>query len=127
MYSENRDYYAISGVTAEDVIDGMNMLHREGAAIKYLFRCNKILPKGSIEEDLKKCRHYISRCLTYKVQIIRDYNAGYWLCKINPDVFSNDIYNAIYEIINAIGYPGSDYEECFTKALEYVNNAIEKY
>jgi len=127
MYRESRSYYDVAGVSAEDVIDGMNLLHREGAAIKYLFRLNKVYPKGSIEEDLKKCRHYLSRCLMHRIPFVRDYNAGYWLCKINPDVFEEDIYNAIYEILTAVGYPGANYDECITRALEHVNHAIEKY
>lgn len=128
MWREGRTYYDISGVSAEDVIDGMNMLHREGAAAKYLFRCNNVSPKGEIKEDLKKCRHYLSRCLKYKDNgIVRDYSASYWISKIDQSVFDVDIYNALFELIMAVGEPGASYEGCISNALDNVNNAIERY
>lgn len=125
MYYNTKDYYNVAGVSAEDVIDGLNMLHREGAALKYLFRCNNILVKGDIKEDLKKCRHYLSRCLLHK-NIIRDYSASYWIENINPNVFSDNIYNAIVNIIEAAASPGP-YEKYIKEALENVTSELSRY
>lgn len=126
-YRESRTYYDVSGVSAEDVIDGLNMLHREGAATKYLFRCNKIQPKGSILEDLKKCRHYLNRCLIYDPGAPRDYTAEYWLGQINPDVFDIDIYIALTLIINAVGAFDANYKANIESAIELISDVIEKY
>ena len=126
MYREGRDYYDISGVSAEEVIDGLNMLHREGAATKYLFRCNNVMPKGNIAEDLRKCRHYLERCLQYPAPI-RNNTASYWISKINPEVFDIDIYSALFEIITAVGELGANYQGSINNAIDYVNNAIKKY
>jgi len=126
MYREGRSYYDVSGVSAEDVIDGLNLLHREGAAVKYLFRCNKVMPKGEMAEDLRKCRHYISRCKKYPVPL-RSNNSDYFIQKINPDVFDEDIFNALVEMLNASELIGSQYEEHMDNALDYINNAIERY
>ena len=127
MYRNSRHYYEVAGVSAEDVIDGMNMLHREGAAIKYLFRCNNIAPKGDIVEDLKKCKHYLSRCLKYDYIPVRDYTASYWLDRIEPAVFDQNIYNAIYEIILAVGGVGEKYLDRIETAIEFIDDAINKY
>lgn len=126
MYKEKRNYYNVCGIEAEVVIDGMNMLHREGAAAKYLFRCNKIMPKGEIRSDLKKTRHYLSRCLEYE-PIVRDYTADYWLDQINQEAFDNEIYLALYELIRAVGDPLIPYKERIEFAIEYVTNALERY
>ena len=126
MYREKRNYYNVCGIEAEEVIDGMNMLHREGAAAKYLFRCNKIMPKGEIRNDLKKTRHYLSRCLEYE-RTVRDYTADYWIGMINQEAFNSDIYAALFELIHAIGDPLSSYRERINNAILYINNAIEKY
>lgn len=126
MFREGRDYYDVSGVSAEDVIDGLNMLHREGAATKYLFRCNLIYPKGSIAEDLRKCKHYLNRCLSFKPPPFRDATASWWIERINPEVFSIEIYSALFEIIQAVGEPGANYLECIETAIEHVDDAIEK-
>lgn len=126
MYKEKRNYYNVCGIEAEVVIDGMNMLHREGAAAKYLFRCNKIMPKGEIKDDLRKTRHYLSRCLEYN-SIVRDFTAEYWLDQINEEAFDNDIYLALCELIKAVGDPYIPYHERIELAIDYVNNALDKY
>ena len=129
MYREGRSYYDVAGISAEEVIDGLNLLHREGAAVKYLFRCNKVMPKGEVIEDLRKCRHYISRCKAFTPPSLRGNNPEYFIEKINPDVFEEDIYNALVEILEASGAGAfhTKYDICMDNALEYVNNAIERY
>lgn len=126
MYCEERSYYDICGISAEDVIDGLNLVYREGAAVKYLFRCNKVMPKGEMGENLRKCRHYISRCKKNPVPL-RSKNADYFIQKINPDVFDEDIFNALIEILNASEVLGKAYGKYMDKALNYTNNAIERY
>lgn len=129
MYREGRSYYDVAGISAEEVIDGLNLLHREGAAVKYLFRCNKVMPKGEVVEDLKKCRHYLSRCKEYSPPSLRGNRPEYYIQKINADVFDEDIYNALIEVIEASGTGAfhDKYEECIDNALYFINNAIEKY
>ena len=127
MYKETRNYYSVAGISAEDVIDGMNMLHREGAALKYLFRCNNVLAKGERLEDLKKCRHYLSRCLQHTPPPFRENNADFYIPSINPSVFNSNIYDAICEIIYGVGSATSNYKACFRAALDYVTDAIEEY
>ena len=126
MYRNTKDYYSVAGVSAEDVIDSMNMLHREGAALKYLFRCNKINPKGDIKEDMKKCRHYLARCLQFE-PIPRDATASYWLEQIDSEVFDEDIYLAIVNIINAVGNILSIYNDSIGVAIYHVDRVLERY
>lgn len=125
MYRNNKEYYNVAGVAAEDVIDNMNMLHREGAALKYLFRNNNILSKGDTRSDLLKCRHYLSRCLQYSAPI-RDKTFGFWLEQINPEVFDEDIYEAIVAIIKAVDDEGN-YDTWIDVAIAYVNEALKRY
>ena len=127
MYRNGRSYYSVAGIEAEEVIDGMNMLHREGAAVKYLFRCNNILPKGEVLEDLKKCRHYISRCLQFSPPPFRENNAAFYIDRINIDAFSPEIYNALYEILSGVGDATANYQECMESALDFINDALERY
>jgi len=115
-----KDYYSVAGISAEDIIDGLNMLHREGAAVKYLFRNNLVKPKGETKEDLKKCLHYLHRCLEYDPPSFRENNADYYLEQINFSVFPDELAKAIKYLINAVGNATANYRDSIEAAINYV-------
>lgn len=116
----NKEYYTVAGVEAEDVIDGMDMWHREGAPTKYLFRNNNIFPKGDKNEDLKKALHYLHNCIKNVSKIPRDNNSLYFITRIDSSVFNDNIYFAISEMLYAIGKPESEYIDSINKVIKYI-------
>jgi len=121
-----KDYYNIAGVEAEIVMDHTLMYAFESNAFKYLYRCNSVLPKGHIYEDLVKTEYYLIKMLQ-SPKSIRINNGDRFISMLNKDVFTNDIYAAICEIITAVAIAGSNYEYCIKNALEYTRNELNRY
>lgn len=121
------DYYNIAGMEAIDVIEILEMTFSEGSAFKYLYRCNSILPKGEVIKDLNKTIYYLERCLARRARFIKTNRAKYCLEQINPQVFDEDIYAAIFEIIEGVGASEVDYETSLRSALEIIRNVIKRY
>lgn len=121
-----KEYYNVAGIEAYDIMDATLMYAFESNAFKYLYRCNEVLPKGDRLGDLKKAEHYLIKMLE-NPKHIRVNNGERFIKLLNPSVFSNDIYNAICEIITGVAIAGSNYSICTTNALEYVRNEISRY
>lgn len=55
------DHYARHAIQPWDIIDAYGLDFYEGNALKYLLR-----RKGNRLEDLRKCMHYLEKCVALK-------------------------------------------------------------
>lgn len=121
-----KSYYNVAGIEAEIVMDQTLMYAFESNVFKYLYRCNNVLPKGPIYDDLVKAEYYLIKMLQ-SPKSIRINNGERFISMLNKEVFTNDIYAAICEVITAVAIAGSNYEQSIGNALEYVRNELNRY
>jgi hypothetical protein len=113
-----RDYYNMAGVECEEIILHLKMDFSTGNAFKYVYRCNNIMPKGNIVEDLKKSIYNLRNSIKYSIGYRSTLGKKY-VNLLDESVFSENLWNAIQSILLGWSDPYCS-ENMFEDAIRYI-------
>jgi len=97
---EKINYYNVCTVEAIDVIEALNLHFSCGNAFKYLYRSNKVRPKGEILDDLNKAIYYLNRMLN-KPRLNLNIKTDRYIDSLDSSLFSAATYDAMKHTLYA--------------------------
>lgn len=128
MNNLKKDYYNVCGIECEKVILQTKMNFSVGNSFKYIYRCNTILPKGSIIEDLNKAIYNLENAIKYHTNTYSGkINADKYINLLDSSAFSENLWNALVAILrghaDAMYMPDTMYELAISLIQEELNGA----